>query len=191
MRSVHVVRVREIIVVEGIHDKQAVERVIEGDIWVIGGDRIAERFLRELERASASRGVIVLTDPDGAGERIRKRIGSRIPHCKHAFLPRREATSVHGLGVEHASDQAILKAIQQVRPTVIPPGEATFTMDDLLVNGLAGQPFSALARERIGDALGIGTGNAKAFLRKLNALGITRSEWECALTTVRRDIAND
>ncbi|GMA50551.1 ribonuclease M5 [Alicyclobacillus contaminans] len=185
-------KIQEIIVVEGIHDKQAVQRVVEADIWVVGGDRVAERFLRELERASRTRGVLVLTDPDGPGERIRRRIAARVPHCKHAFLPRKLAASPHGLGVEHASGEAIVEALRRARPT--PPkadGGGEFTMDDLRVNRLAGGADSAARRAAVGEQLGIGYGNAKAFLHKLNALGVARWEWDAALKTVERDQVDD
>jgi ribonuclease M5 len=181
------VRVREIIVVEGLHDKQAVERVVNGDIWVIGGDRIAESFLRELERASKSRGVVVLTDPDGPGERIRQRIARRIPNCKHAFIAKKDAACAGGVGVEHAADEAIREALDSARIQFEPDPEPEFRMEDLLKHGLAGQPNSSALRQRVGETLRIGTGNAKAFLHKLNALGVTRDEWEHAVKHTKEE----
>jgi ribonuclease M5 len=181
------VRVREIIVVEGLHDRQAVERVVKADVWVIGGDRIAESFLRELERASRSRGVVVLTDPDGPGERIRQRIARRIPNCKHAFIAKKDAVSTGGVGVEHAADDAIRAALDNARIQFEPDGEPVFRMEDLLEYGLAGQPNSRILRQRIGEILRIGTGNAKAFLHKLNALGVTRAEWEQAVKHLKEE----
>ncbi len=180
-------RVREIIVVEGLHDKQAVERVVSADIWVIGGDRIAESFLRELERASKSRGVVVLTDPDGPGERIRQRIARRIPNCKHAFIAKKDAVCADGVGVEHAADEAIRAALDSARIQFEPDAEPEFRMDDLLQYGLAGQPNSSALRQHVGEVLRIGSGNAKAFLHKLNALGVTRDEWEQAVKHAKEE----
>lgn len=206
---------REIIVVEGLHDKQAIERVVSADIWILGGDRIARSVLAELRRASERRGVIVFTDPDGPGERIRKRVDDAIPGCKHAFLSKRSATSSHGIGVEHAGVDAILEALSHVRrsgngssganeETHEPPGrgepaggdvdrtsprlgerQPEFTMDDLNQTGLANHPKAASRRQQVGEALSIGYGNAKAFLRKLNALEVTRDEWTAALSKLK------
>ncbi len=175
--------IREVVVVEGLHDRQAVERAVQADVWVLGGDRVAHRTLAELRRAATSRGVIVLTDPDGPGERIRRRVADAIPGVRHAFLARRVARSSHGVGVEHAPDEAIIEALLQARENraagLDTGGE--FTLADLEAAGLVGMADAAKRRQAVGEQLGIGYGNAKAFVRKLNVLGITREEWEEAL----------
>lgn len=174
--------VQEIIVVEGIHDKQQVDAVVEADVVVLGGDRIGQRIMDVLRRASAHRGVIVLTDPDGAGERIRRRIDKVVPGCKHAHVPRSAAISAQGLGVEHTAQADILAAIVQARPSQAVEEQVNlFTLADLLQAGLMGCAQASERRAKLGDVLGIGYGNAKAFLRKLNTLGVTRAEWEAAL----------
>lgn len=175
---------RELIVVEGLHDRQAVERAVIADVWVLGGDRIAHQTFSELRRAVDARGVIVLTDPDGPGERIRRRVADAIPGARHAFLPRHLAKGQKGIGVEHASNEAIVEALTQARATSngrTPDGEAAFTLADLEAAGLAGTPEAAKRRQQVGEQLGIGYGNAKAFVRKLNVLGVTRDEWKEAL----------
>lgn len=182
-------RLQEIVVVEGLHDKQAVETAVDAHVWVIGGDRLAHRFLAELRRASEHRGVIVLTDPDGTGERIRRRIDDEVPHCKHAFLSRKQAgamKNVPSLGIEHASAEDIRAALFAAKPTLLPSEEvpAIFSAEDLEMNGLVGTRGSAERRTDVGDVLGIGYGNAKAFLRKLNVLGITREEFNGACAVV-------
>lgn len=219
-------KIEEVIVVEGIHDKQAVLRVVDADIWVLGGDRIAHRLMAELKRAANRRGLLILTDPDGPGERIRRRLDDAFPGSKHAFLAKDEAFGDGAIGVEHASDEAIRKALQQVKRSTSTETEAGastspastldaqtqtsaapisnrgaaaggtdarahaaphpaiaagFTTADLIHAGLAGDKEAAKRRALVGDILGIGYGNAKAFLHKLNALGVLRSEWEHAL----------
>ncbi|WDL99007.1 ribonuclease M5 [Alicyclobacillus sp. ALC3] len=175
--------ISEVVVVEGLHDRQAVERAVQADVWVLGGDRVAHRTLAELRRAATSRGVIVLTDPDGPGERIRRRVADAIPGVRHAFLSRRLARSSHGVGVEHAPDEAIVEALLQARQTVAaePATAAEFSLADLEAAGLVGTPDAAQRRQVVGEQLGIGYGNAKAFVRKLNVLGVTREEWKEAL----------
>ena len=196
------IQIREIIVVEGLHDKQAVQRVADAEIWVLGGDRVARHLISELQRAARSRGVILFTDPDGPGERIRRRMEPLLPGCKHAFIPKSLATSNRAVGVEHASDAAILQALETARTTsaarqeenVSPNGipasvsvnsaehhAAPFTLTDLIEAGMVHHPEAASRRQRVGEALGIGYGNAKAFLRKLNVLGVDRREFEQAL----------
>jgi ribonuclease M5 len=188
-REFEKVRVKEIIVVEGFHDKQAVDAAVEADVWVAGGDRIARRFIEELKRASRHRGVLILTDPDGPGERIRRRISEAIPGVKHAFIPRKRATNSKGIGVEHAGAEDIRRAILAARPEVFTAerstGGDTFTMDDLIEAGLVHASDAALKRMALGDILHLGYANAKSFLYKLNALGVTREEWEAALKQLK------
>jgi ribonuclease M5 len=177
--------ISELVVVEGLHDKQAVDAAVKADIWIIGGDRIASRFLQELERAAKLRGVIILTDPDGPGERIRRRIEERIPNCKHAFLQKSEALGEGRVGVEFASPESIRAALLSVRdPQNISIQEQVFTLLDLRNTGLAGGVGAAEKRAKVGERLRIGYANAKAFVRKLNVLRITRDEWNEALSGI-------
>jgi len=206
--------IRELVVVEGIHDRQAVERAVQADVWVLGGERVSQHSIAELRRARAARGVIVLTDPDGPGERIRRRIDAAVPGCKHAFVAKRRATAKHGVGVEHAVPEVIVAALATTRASCLPgrddntgcntesesdpgigvaaylPSTCTvdaatdFSLADLIQSGLVNTPGAAVRRQRVGETLGIGYGNAKAFVRKLNVLGVRRTEWDLAVAAL-------
>jgi len=181
-------RIGEIIVVEGLHDAQRVREAVEGDVWVIGGDRIATRFLTSLQRAERNRGVVVLTDPDGPGERIRRRVQEAVPTAKHAFLRKADATGAGRVGVEFASPESVRKALLAARTKVVatsgPAPLKPYSTVDLLEAGLLGSPSAGELRRRVGDILGIGWGNAKTFLEKLNGLAVSREEWSVALDRV-------
>lgn len=182
-------RIDEVVVVEGIHDKQRVQEAVDADIIVLGGDRIGHRTMELLRRAVSSRGVIVFTDPDGAGERIRRRIDQAVSGCKHAYLRKGQAIGNGALGVEHASIDSVRDALTGVRQRVPearnPDTEPEFTDADLYAYRLIGHPDAANRRAQMGDALGIGYGNAKAFLKKLNALRVTREEFVEAAERLR------
>jgi ribonuclease M5 len=181
--------IQEVIVVEGIHDKQLVERAVRAEIVVLGGDRVSKATLNVIRRAVRHRGVIVLTDPDGAGERIRRRIDAAVPGCKHAYVPRALAINDGGLGIEHTKPEHVLKAVLRARPSTVEksvdPAAQPFTMADMVQHGLVGADDAADRRTKVGQSLGIGYGNAKAFLHKLNTLGVTRAEWEAAIERLR------
>lgn len=172
-------KVKEIIVVEGLHDKDAIDRAVEADCLISGGSAVSESFLRQVERAQKERGVIIFTDPDYPGERIRKLIANRVPGCKHAFLPKEEAIANGDLGIENASPDSIRRALEGIR-TEWPGAEEQFSWQDIQAFGLIGQPDSAAKREQLGRILGIGQCNAKTFWKRLNMLGVTRDEWEAA-----------
>ena len=57
-------------------------------------------------------------------------------------------------------------------------------MDDLRQAGLAGSTEASERRQKLGKALGIGWGNSKRFLQKLNKFGITRAELDKALREI-------
>ncbi|MCY0896106.1 MAG: DUF4093 domain-containing protein [Alicyclobacillaceae bacterium] len=176
---------RPLVVVEGLHDLQKVKAAVDADVWVLGGDRISHRTVAELRRAEATRGVIVLTDPDGPGEHIRRRLDALVPGCMHAYVTKAEALSGGHVGVEHASVAAVQRALSQVRThgfAVAPEGrnEPEYTLADLVAVGLTAHGEAAKRRRQVGELLGLGYGNAKAFVHKLNALHVPRAEWERA-----------
>ena len=87
------------------------------------------------------------------------------------------------LGVEQASPEAIRLALSKVRCATYEP-QATFTMQDISAAGLNGTPDAADRRAEVGAILGIGYGNAKQFLKRLNHYGVTRDEWDDALRQI-------
>nr|WP_286672601.1 ribonuclease M5 [Cohnella hashimotonis] len=108
-------RIAEIIVVEGKEDTVAIRRAVDADTIETGGSAIDEKVLRRIELARERRGVIIFTDPDVPGEKIRKIIEARVPGCSHAFLAKADARGKDGIGVEHASPEAIRAALARVR----------------------------------------------------------------------------
>jgi ribonuclease M5 len=121
-----------------------------------------------------------LTDPDAAGERIRRFLGKRFPNAKHAFIPKEDAIANDDIGVEQASPTAIRRALEKVRTLGWQPSNE-FDNVDMVGARLNGFPDSADRRAAIGASLGIGYANAKTFLKRLNNYGVTREEFMQAL----------
>jgi ribonuclease M5 len=180
--------IREMIVVEGKDDTTAVQRAVGADTIETGGSAVGEDVLRRIELAQTRRGVIILTDPDAPGERIRKIVTERVPGCKHAFLTKDEARGRRGIGVEHASDEAIRRALERVRDPESDSGElGEIEWGDLLIAGLIIQASSARRRERMGELLGIGYANGKQFYKRCLMFRITRAEFLTALEQMERE----
>lgn len=167
---------QEVIVVEGKSDIARVRLAVDADIIATEGFVLSKRTLEAIRYAYEKRGIIILTDPDGAGERIRRFLTKRFPQAAHAFVPREEATANDDVGIEQASPEAIRAALAKVRTRQFTP-QAEFTAADLWQAGLTGMPTSAERRAQVGKQLGIGYGNAKRFLERLNHYGVTRAEW--------------
>lgn len=175
--------IRQVIVVEGRDDTAAVRRAMDVDTIETHGFGISQATWKLLEKAYEERGLIVFTDPDHAGENIRKRISERFPDALQAYLDRDEATQDGDIGIENASPEAIINALMAARP-VIEKKENIFTMEDLKSAGLTGGEGSAVLRAAAGKKLGIGGGNSKAFLRKLNSFAITKEEFYGSISEI-------
>lgn len=174
---------KEVLVVEGKMDTVAVNKALEAETIETGGFTLAPYTLRKIQAAYEKRGIIILTDPDGAGERIRKFLTERFPDAGQAFIPKIEATANDDVGVEQAQPEAILKALSKVRHHEFNV-EQRFSMNDLFANNLSGGSSAAWRRDRLGAELGIGYGNAKQFLQRLNSYGVTREEFAAAIEKI-------
>ncbi len=169
-------RIEQIVVVEGRDDESVVKAAVDAQVIVTGGFGISRETWELMEKAYEGPGIIVFTDPDFAGESIRKRIKERFPESRHARLSREDAQKAGDIGIENASAESIIEALNKTRYTHAEPRDL-FTMEDLLFFGLAGTDQAARRRSLLGKALGIGSSNTKTFLSRLNGYGITREEF--------------
>ncbi len=161
-------RVREVVVVEGRYDKNALSQVVEGVIFETRGFGIfrdRER-LALLRRLTAERGAVLLLDSDGAGFVIRGKLKGMLPtdRVKQAYIPdvygkerRKKAPGKEGkIGVEGMSPAVLLRALEQAGATfedgeTAAPGEE-ITKADLYAMGLTG-PGSVERRRALLRAL--------------------------------------
>jgi ribonuclease M5 len=178
--------IKEIIVVEGKSDISAVKRAVEAQVISTNGLGINQKIINIIKKASKNRGIIILTDPDYPGKKIRNILASEIENCKHAFIPRDKANKDGDIGVENASAQAIIEALKNAKAEVA-ENRQEFTNKDMLYYELAGNDNAAKRRGLIGDELGIGYCSAKQFLKRLNSFGIIREELEEAILKISED----
>lgn len=157
-------RIKEAIVVEGRYDKNALSQVVDTLILETGGFHIFKdpEQLALLRRAAEKRGLIVLTDSDGAGFVIRSRIKGAVPQqwVKHAYIPdipgkerrKRKAGKEGKLGVEGMTPEILLQALRRGGATFVgeaaPSAAVPITKADLLDRGLIG-PGSTQKRQQL------------------------------------------
>ena len=166
-----------IIVCEGKSDESLISSFLDCDIVTTNGSAISEEVLSYLEEASKTRDIVLLLDPDSPGKKIRDTIAARVPNVKHAFIPKEKAIKNHKVGVAESDKETILESLKNLVPEK-PSKPGTLTMADLFDLGLTGQADSFERREKVGAALHIGTTNAKTFLKRANAIGITKERLE-------------
>ena len=186
------IRVREVIVVEGRYDKNALSQIMDAMIVETSGfgvfhDADKRNMIRSL---ALKNGIIILTDSDGAGLLIRNHLKSFIPsECiKNAYIPeisgkerRKNSPSKEGLlGVEGMSPQVLEDCLRRAGATIVDEEHAfhteSFTKTDLFFMGLSGGPESGRKRKMLQSRLGIPTNlSSNSLLEYLNRT-VSRSE---------------
>lgn len=134
--------IRQVIVVEGKSDIARVSHAVEADMIATEGFGIRRETLEQIRLAYEKRGIIILTDPDGPGERIRQRLTRLFPKALHAFVPKSEASTENDVGIEDASPESIRKALSCLRVQYQEDSEE-FSMGDIFAAGLTGRSDSS------------------------------------------------
>lgn len=186
-------RVREVIVVEGRYDKNTLLQAVDAAVIETGGfavfnDREKTAYLRRLAQ---TRGLILLTDPDGAGFVIRDYLKGVLPpdRLKQAYVPdvygrerRKKKGGKEGkLGVEGMSPAVLVEALRRAGATFedgpAAPRRTGLTKADLLEKGLIG-PGSAARRAALQQRLELPARlTANGLLEALDLL-LTRAEFD-------------
>lgn len=187
------IKLTQAIVVEGRYDKNTLSQIVDAPIFETGGFGIMhDRKLLEFLRAVAEkRGLIILTDSDGAGFVIRNYLKGALPKNKvfHAYIPDvygKERRKAHAgkegkLGVEGMRPEVLLRALKSagVQTEQGETREKRITKTDLFLAGLSGSAGSAEKRKKLQEQLHLpehlGT---NALIDALNILMSYDEFWE-------------
>lgn len=196
------VKVREAIVVEGRYDKNTLSQIVDAPIFETSGFGIMNdpKQLKLLRRVAQNRGLIVLTDSDGAGFVIRNYLKGAISpeHLKHAYIPdmpgkerRKTAPGKEGkLGVEGMRPDVLLEALRRAGATI--EGEDTavtrsVTKQDLMAMGLSGGKDSRAKRLALLKQLDLPEHmSTNAMLQALNLL-VSAEELSAMVTALEKN----
>ena len=176
-------KIKEVLVVEGKDDTKAINRAVNADTIETRGSAIDDDTLALIEKLADQRGIIIFTDPDFSGEKIRKIVAEAVPNAKHAFLPKKEGRpdkAGGSLGVEHATPEAIRAALAHVYTETEAAPELS-SHADLVTAGLIGGAGAKQRREQLGELLQIGYVNGKQLEKRLRMFGIQPAEFGAAL----------
>ncbi len=177
------IKLEQAIVVEGKYDKNTLSQLVDAPIFETSGfgvmkDRALVALLR---RAAGTRGLIVLTDSDGAGFVIRNYLKSVLPKqgVFHAYIPdvpgkerRKDKPGKEGkLGVEGMRPEVLLQALERAGVRERTDERPQITKTDLFLCGLSGGAGSARRRAELMRRLELPEHlGANAFLDALNLL---------------------
>lgn len=159
------IKIREAIVVEGRYDKNTLSQIVDAPILETSGFGIMKdkQQLALLRKVAANRGLVVFTDPDGAGFVIRNYLKGAIPadQLKHAYIPdiagkerRKSAPGKEGkLGVEGMRPEVIVDALRKAGATIEGESESrtigNITKQDFMELGLSGRANSKEKRLKL------------------------------------------
>ncbi len=193
-------KIKEAIVVEGRYDKNTLSQLVDTMIIETKGFGIFKdnERLSLLRRVARERGLVVLTDSDGAGFVIRNFLKGAIPpqQVKHAYIPdlfgkerrKRQPGKEGKLGVEGMRPRVLEEALRRSGATFLDqePGEQTarraITKADLFSAGLSGGPDSASRRQTLLRRLDLPEHmTANAMLEALNVF-CTYEEFQRAVS---------
>lgn len=181
-------KVREVIVVEGRYDKNTLRQAVDAAVFPVDGFAVFKdrEKLDLLRRLAQERGLIVLTDSDGAGFVIRNYLKGALPkdRVKQAYIPdlygkerrKRRAGKEGKLGVEGMRPEVLLSALERAGATfegenASAPVLEPLTKADLYELGLTGGPDSAQRRRMLMRRLALPEHlSVSAMLEALNLL---------------------
>ncbi|MDO5548085.1 MAG: DUF4093 domain-containing protein [Eubacteriales bacterium] len=180
------IRIQEAIIVEGRYDVNKLKQLVDTIVIETGGFSIFNNRekLQLIRRIAEQRGILILTDSDGAGFVIRNYLKGALPkeQVRHAYIPqiagkerRKNKGSKEGtLGVEGVPDSVILDSLYRAGVTVMGetvPRARQITKADFYEWGLSGGQGSAERRKKLLQAMQLPSHmTANALLEFINAV---------------------
>ncbi len=166
------IKVKEAIIVEGVYDKIKLSRFVDGLIFVTDGFSVIKdkKRLTTIKTLASKTGIVILTDSDTAGFKIRNFIKQNLEKddVKHAYIPeifgkekRKKTAGKEGLlGVEGMEEQVLIEALKKAGCTIEGVSyekkqEKAITKADMYFLGLSGGENSAALRKKLEKELKI------------------------------------
>jgi ribonuclease M5 len=168
-------KIKELIVVEGKSDIDFLSSFLDADFYQVHGSAISIDDIVFLKKANETRGIIILTDPDFPGLKIRNTILKEIPNSKQAFVRKEVSIKHHKVGVAESTKDEVKNALKNVITFSEKPIN-NYKSSDLYDLGLIGSTDSNGKRKYLCEKLNIGYSNGKELLLKLNSLTISLDE---------------
>ena len=164
-------KIKEIIVVEGKSDTALLKELFEVDTIETHGLALDKKTLELIKEANKTRGVIVLTDPDFPGKKIRDQIQTVVPNCKHAFVSKKDATGKKKLGIAEANKEAVVLALENMVSFDV--DNQSITWHEFIDLDIIGNKQRRLL---VYDLFNLGYGNVKNLFKRLNMVGISKED---------------
>ena len=163
--------IKEVIVVEGINDTKRLKSFFDVETIETHGLGLNSETIKLIKQINDKRGVILFLDPDIPGEKIRNRLNNEIPGLKNAFVLKDDAKTNKKVGIEHASKEVLLEALNNL--VTYCESKQSISLNEYSSLGLNGNSNSSLLRDKLSKYFHLGKCNSKTMFKRLNMLGIT------------------
>lgn len=163
--------IKEAVIVEGNYDKIKLSGFLDGIIITTHGFAVYtnDDFVKTIQELAKKTGIVIFTDSDSAGMRIRNFIKQKITdgEVKHAYIPdirgkerrKRDASKEGLLGVEGMTEEIIIKALRdagcEIDDEVSDAKTSQITKTDLYMLGLSGGSESSELRRKLSAEINI------------------------------------
>jgi ribonuclease M5 len=177
-------KIEAIIVVEGKSDVAFLSSFIEAEFVETNGSDVPKPTIEYLKEQSTSKPIIVLTDPDFPGQKIRTELDDNISNLKHVFINKKDAIKNGKVGVAETSRKIVLDALNfplEKRANF----DSELSVNDLYNLGLSGSNNSHYLRTKVAEHFHLGFVNAKRFLNRARSMNITYQEIKDAINEVQ------
>ncbi len=168
-------KIDSIIVVEGKSDIAYLSNYFDAEFVSTNGSDVPTSVIEYLKKVSQHKKIIVLTDPDTPGKRIRQILDDEIPNLTHCYINKEYAIKKNKVGVAECDIEEINRALNNEFSNV-KRANNTITLLDMYELGLEGANNSKQLREKLSNALSLGHNNAKSLLKKLNILQLNKED---------------
>ena len=149
-----------------------IKNIIDANVITTNGYNITENTINYIKNIKQYNNIIIFTDPDNVGQRIRNYINDKIPGCYNAYLNKSKAIGNKKIGIEHALDKDILDALNNL--ITYNNESSNISLKDLYNLKLSGHKDSYINRLKISKYYHIGDTNTKTMIKRLNYLNITK-----------------
>lgn len=169
--------IKQVIVVEGKTDTQKLQKIFGPNLKTIetNGLKINNQLFHVLNQVNQKQGIIVLTDPDGPGKKIREKINQNVDgQILNAFILKKDIPKKSKkIGLAEAESEAIIQALKNLIIFNSKFAKETLTWKDYLENDF----YLKKNRQKISQKLGWSEElSSKTMFKWLNWSGIKVEE---------------
>ena len=165
-----------VIVVEGKSDVLFLETFIKPvDFIITNGSEISKETLNTIKEYSKKYKIVILTDPDFPGKKIRNIINANVENCYNAFVSKEVSIKKNKVGVAESTKEEVLKSLQNLHIFSKSLQNPTILLSDLACWGYLNINQKEF-RDYISKKYNFDIVNTKTFIKRINLLNIPIKE---------------